>query len=315
MDGPPKSPSLALVGVLISLPAAVVAIWLTRRKSNRTQHPSPPTGPNFSELIATITGNNLLEKQMQWVEKYGKLFRVPSPLPWLLSDLVICADADLMKLLLSTHVNNYQSPYAFSRPKPFSAAVASSFGRSITSMVGEEWRWRRVALLKEFHRNRLLDEDRELFEAIIAAGQELRQNFDRACETGETLRIDVLAARASVDIFFYLLVGKKLDCDVSSIRAAAYTLLGFVVYTLSTPFAWLNPLKHREMVRKKNAAREVLDRIVRAEVEALLQETKAACAAVDAAVAADASPEEVRKIYDEHLPERPSFNHRVPANQ
>ena len=311
MDPHASRLSLAIVGALVALPSAAVVVWLIRRKSKIPEHPLPPVGPSFNEVVAAFTSSSLLEMQVEWVNRYGKLFRSPSPLPGVIPDMVLCADTELMKHILSTLTNNYQPPYQFSRPKLFTSLVGSSIGRSVTSMVGEEWKWRRIALLKEFHRNRLLDDDRRLFEAILDAGNRLREAFDRAALTGEMVKLDVLATQASADIFFYLLIGKKVDFDVSLLRSAAYTVLGHILYVLSNPFRWLNPVKHLKMIHKKNAAKQSLDRFIRSEVEALISETKTACAAVDAAVARGASPEEVQKVYDDHLPPRDRKPHSI----
>jgi hypothetical protein len=256
----------------------------------------PPEGLKFKDFLKAITNKELAAVQTAWVAKYGRFFIVRSPIPGLVPETVVCADLELLSYLTSL-TNGYQNPL-FGRGPAYAAAVRASMGNSIPGFMGEEWKWRKAVFLKQFHKGRLFDNSRALFERIIEAGRWIHEAFDHAAQTNECIQAHVITTKATVDVVVWFLVGKDLKHDAEEFRRSAQNLMKYVVYCLSNPLSVLklmNPSKYFAMERMKAEARRALDDVLRPEILALLEETKEAAEAVAAARAADASEDDILK--------------------
>jgi hypothetical protein len=64
-------------------------------------------------------------------------------------------------------------------------------GVGATGLVGEEWRWRKIALLKSFQRSSMMAHER------------LCQTLEQAADQSETVAVDVLTTRAAACVVLY----------------------------------------------------------------------------------------------------------------
>jgi hypothetical protein len=124
----------SLHGCLNDLPvgwlhATVVVISLlalfSRFFSPKKKHlpPLPVNGPDFLEFLSVQTEGRLTTTQQEWIEKYGRLFTVPSPVPGIVPNFVVVADPALAKELTINQANQYRPPSVLLLPKPFVTAL------------------------------------------------------------------------------------------------------------------------------------------------------------------------------------------------
>ena len=289
--------------VALCLALTLAFFFFNKRSTPKKSHSLPPKGPKFSEFLQVMTESTLAETQIEWVNKYGKLFLIPSPLPGIVPDTICTSDSEIMVSLNSTHINSYHSPYSFSRGATFASAVRATTGNGVTGMIGEEWRWRKTALLKEFHRSRLFLEDRYLFEAIVESGQYMYDTFLKASETGEIVLMDVVTTKAATDVIIFMLFGKKLVYDAESFRESANILMKHIVYSLVNPLRMFNLPQYFSMENKKMKARNIIDSVILPEIELLMKETENAAKAVyDAIEKGDIDNEQLRLVGTSKLP-------------
>ena len=71
--------------------------------------------------------------------------------------------------------------------------------------------WRKKALLKEFHRNRLLADERGLLKAVLDEGRLLCDELEKAADSGTVIRVDHLATSAAVGVVLFFLFGRRLE--------------------------------------------------------------------------------------------------------
>lgn len=273
-----------LVGLISSL-------YLFRRnRKNKDFPPMPPPGPTFQEFLDAQTQKRSASLQEKWVKKYGRCFTIHSPSALIVPDIVVVADPPAVRQLTVKEANMYRDPSRFTTRAPaFAAAARNAVGSSITGLVGEEWRWRKDALLKEFHRNRLLRDDRGLVRVMMKEGQCLCDEFAKAAESGEVIEVDLLTTRAAVGVVLFFLFGRRIEFDPAEMQESAKDLLDFLAFQLGNPFhGFLKYLpfgSSRKAELKKMRARALIDRVIAPEIERLVAESNG-----DVPVMADRMP-------------------------
>jgi hypothetical protein len=81
-------------------------------------------------------------------------------------------------------------------------------GPSITGMVVEEWKWRKTALLREFHSQTHAGIGaRPLLQEIVWTSQWLCQHLLQAATMTESLKVDLITTKVIIDVIFFFLFG------------------------------------------------------------------------------------------------------------
>ena len=65
--------------------------------------------------------------------------------------------------------------------------------------------------MKEFHRNRLLADERGLLTAVLDEGRLLCDELEKAADSGTVIRVDHLATSAAVGVVLFFLFGRRLE--------------------------------------------------------------------------------------------------------
>jgi hypothetical protein len=227
-----------------------------------------------------VLGSRVTVSQQKWVDKYGRLFLIKSPLPGIIPNIVGVSDPAIAKELCIRQANQYRPPSRFTtRSAKFAAATRDSVGASLAGTVGEEWKWRRAAFLKEMHKSKLFDSDRKLVEQIFLVGENLCQKLEKAAESKEPVKVDILATEAAFDTILFFIFGKLLSgYDAGEIRVAAKDILGYMFASLMSPVfhlvKYIPGTSANEALKKRNAAWKVFDSITIDEIELMLKEAK-----------------------------------------
>lgn len=264
----------------VGLSAIVWTITARKKKGDKRKSSKPPVGPSLTDLLRVQAEGTFFEHQFLWTEQHGLTFTMPSPLPMLISDYVAVADPHLTWELCVTEANQYRNPSRFTtRSDLFAKAVRDSVGRSLASSTGDEWKWRRAAFLKEMHKSKLMNPDRQLMEFLFETGQRvLCQQLAQAAASGDVLRVDVVATEAALDTILYFMFGKvpSSTYNPDEVRQAAKDTLGYMQASLVPGFfhvaKYVPGTSAREWLRKRNAAWKVLDDIFSGELQILMHE-------------------------------------------
>ena len=75
-----------------------------------------------------------------------------------------------------------------------------------------------MALLKCFHKSKLLADERGLLEKVIEEGEGLCNALSKASETKEPVEVDLLTTQAAVGVVLYFLFGRDLEFDAAEFR-------------------------------------------------------------------------------------------------
>jgi len=271
----------------VALAGVASFTYLRHRRKSKRRHDTedfpnlPPPGPTFQEYLEVLKQKRGTELQEEWNIKYGPCFTIRSPSTLLIPNIVVVADPPTVRELTIKQANMYRDPSRFTTRSPaFAAATRNAVGTSVTGLVGEEWRWRKDALIREFHRSRLLSDDRGLLDVMIREGKRLCDDLDVASERDEAVAVDVLTTRAAVGVVLFFLFGRRLDFDPEEMRDAAKDLLDYLGFQLGNPLHFV--LKYLpfsqswDAERKKRRAWAVVDNIVRPEIEQLVAEADGA---------------------------------------
>jgi len=276
----------AIVGMIALVTSGAMLIWIlwkttsTRSRTNKSLPPLPPTGPPFSEYLAVQMEGRLTDSQQNWIQLYGRIFTVPSPLPGILPHTVVCADPAMVKELCITQTNQYRPPSRFtSRPKAFAAAVRDSVGTSLAGSVGDEWKWRRTAFVKEMHKSKLMDPNRQLLDTIFDVGEQLCAKLEQAAVEEQVVKVDILATEAAFDTILFFMFGKVLTgYDADEIRQAAKDILAYMFVSLTAPlFSFLKHVpgtKSYQATQTRNKAWKVFNDLVQDEIVQMIREAK-----------------------------------------
>ena len=262
--------------VTIATVAVAVPFLLLAKKGKKSKSlpPLPPEGPAFMEFLQTcIKAPN----QQASVKKYGDIFCAPSPLRGIMPNLVWINDPTVVKYLTVTCMNLYREPSTFTtRGDAFLNATQSTVGTGVTSLKGEEWRWRKTALLKTFHKSRLLSTERGILDKIVQQGRVLCEALGRNADQNQVVAVDVLTTEAAVGVVLFFLFGRDLEFDAEGLRQAAGDLMESLAFLLFNPFSnWFKHIPGTEayrIERRAQKARDYTDDIVKDEIVRLLDE-------------------------------------------
>jgi len=245
-----------------------------KKKNSARQKPLPPKGPSFSEFFP----NGIkAENQLALIAKHGNIFTIPSPIPGIIPIQVVVNEPDIVKELCVRQANMYRNPSNFTtRSDIFANATRQVMGNSVTGLKGDEWHWRKKALIKEFHRNRLLSDDRGLLAVILKEGKSLCDELTKAADSNSPIEIDVLTTKAAAGVVLFFLFGRRITYDAQAMRQSAKDMIDILLLKLLNPF--YNLAKHipgtgafkTEMRLKK--AQKVFDDIAEKELDLLLEE-------------------------------------------
>ena len=274
---PPDSDNLALLMALLVISFLFLAYYSSYHFSPKEKN-LPPNGPPFAEYMKGLKAEN----QSSLISQYGNIFTIPSPIgiPQIIPNTVVINEPELVKELCIRQANMYRPPCNFTtRGDIFAKATRQVVGTGVTGLKGPEWQWRKRALLKEFHKNRLMADERGLLGIIVEEGRILCEQLSRAANENEDekrlVEMDHLTTTAAVGVVLFFLFGRRLEFDTEVIKDAARVLI-------DTLFVKLNPLNeilkyipgtgaHKAEVKLKNAQRK-FDLIVGTELDILISE-------------------------------------------
>ena len=270
------STSYKFASIAILFTLLFIKIMLSPKKSEK-KYPLPPDGQPFGEFLTNRNGMRA-EKQTELVEKYGSIYTIASPLPGVVNQVAI-NETELVKELCIKQANMYRNPSKFTtRSDAFAKATRQVVGTGVTGLKGGEWEWRKKALLKEFHRNRLLSDERGLLKAVLDEGRILCNELEKAADTGTIIRVDHLATNAAVGVVLFFLFGRRLEFDTDELQRSAKDLIEGLFDRLMSPF--FDITKHipgtsaYKTYCKILTAQKVVDSIVATETDMLLNEYK-----------------------------------------
>jgi len=272
-DCPTWITGVGIVGLSI-----LAASLLGRKKSGSSPatsgHGLPPSGPTFAEFFPD---GMKTENQEALVAKHGDVFTIPSPLPGIVPTQVVINEPNLVKDLCVRQSNMYRPPSNFTtRGDAFARATRTVVGAGVTGLKGEEWSWRKRAILKEFHRNRLLSDERGLLSVIVDEGRRMCDALGDAADKGTVVRADYLATEAAVGVVLFFLFGRRLAFDAAEFRQAAEDMIESLFFLLTNPLypiARYVPGTASYKIRKRlKRSQVIIDRVVASEIDLLLEE-------------------------------------------
>ena len=206
------------------------------------------------------------------------------------------ADVSVAKDLLHRHVNHQCRPPVLrftTRTVRVSQAISQAEGASVTALLGDEWKWRKQALLKEFHTSRLVDANRKLLSVVFATAQTLCQRLEQqqqqqeagaaASERGgedktRSVQVDLETTRLAVNVMAYFLFGRPhaVEFDAAALKQAGICMVEFVPHLLFHPWhaltKWIPGTVCYKAQHAKDAAWRYVDEIVAPEVQRMVQE-------------------------------------------
>ena len=265
--------------VIVTIIACFASLIFFKAKKNSTTekkpHPLPPNGPSFQQMF--LEGGLQAQNQLEIVKAYGTTFTIPSPLPLLIPNQVVICEPAVVKELCIKQANMYRPPSNFTtRTDVFGKAVQKVAGRGVTGLKGDEWQWRKKALLKEFHRNKLLSDEKGLLQVIIDKGRHLCQKLQDASEKGEVVEADVLTTEATVGVVLFFLFGRQLQFDTKKVRLAAKQMIECLLARLTDPLYEVKKYipttsAYQTEITLKHS-QKVVDDVVGSEVDLMLEE-------------------------------------------
>ncbi|KAJ8601872.1 hypothetical protein CTAYLR_002687 [Chrysophaeum taylorii] len=263
---PPKS-EMPLPEEVAAMAAAVVAIlvsvFVRTKRRQRLPAMAPPKGPSFGEFVAAARDGTSIEAQASWAKQYGGIYAIKK-------DLACVGDPKVAKELVLTHAKMGSFT---TRTAVGAAATRDAVGRSVTGLVGNEWRWRKDAILREFHSSRLLADERRLFERIVRAGETMCARLEAAAEAETPACVDLLTTEAAVSVILFAFFGRDLPFDPAALRHAAKTTMDFFLYRLGhSRLSLFLASEGRQLLRAKRDAWKAMDAVLRPEVELMLKE-------------------------------------------
>jgi len=266
--------NVSVVAIVGSVSVGTLLYLQWRKKKEDKLSPLPPPGPSFAEFLSGCTK---AENQKATRDKYGDCFSIPSPLPGIVPTQIWINDPAVVKYLTVTCANMYRPPSTFTtRNAAFQKATQSIVGVGVTGLVGEEWRWRKMALIKSFQKSSMMASQRGLVEKVVEEGKRLCETLGKAADNGETVAVDLLTTRAAVGVVLYFLFGRDLKFDAENLREAAGTLMECLGYSLFTPtFAiakYFPGTQSYQMEQRKKQAWRDIDGVVKNEIQRLLDE-------------------------------------------
>ena len=263
-----------------------VMVWKYFMKKEKddssSSFPLPPAGLSLTEFGQMVRDGLLVKNQMKLSKQYGTLFSVRSPFPTILPHIVVCGDVAVHKQLMLQEKKTTTKRKFSTRPKDIAWATRQGEGPSLTSMMStsEGWKWRKTALLKEFHRKRMVESDRGLLPEIVLTSKELCRRLSKAASSTSTnnkpVAVDDITSHVVIDVVLYFLFGRRIDFDAKIFHSSAQTMLETVFECALNPLYFL--LRHipftecYKMDRKRDSAWGSIDSVVRDEVNTIMNE-------------------------------------------
>jgi cytochrome P450 len=182
----------------------VVGGWLllrkkTRRRRSHHRAPPPPPGPSLQDFGEEAKRCTLHEKQLTWSDEHGLVYSIKSPLPHiLLPPIVVIGDVEVAKqLMLQQHKGNF-----IARDSKVAWATQEGEGLSITAMpvTNEGWKWRKVALFKEFHSKRM----RQVLPVVLETAGRLCEQLQQHVVSKTPANVDFLTTSLTVHVILSL---------------------------------------------------------------------------------------------------------------
>lgn len=245
-----------------------------KNKSRKFPPPLPPAGPSLSVFGKEAQSCRLARKQIPWAQQYGTVYTIFSPFTAMLPNICLVGDVAVAKQLLVAE----QSARTFtSRDEKVAWATRQGEGASITGMpLGEEWKWRKMALLKEFHKRRLGDSQRGLLPQVVRTSHALCDRLLEATKTQKPVQVDLITTQIVIDVILFFMFGRSIDFDPKVFRDSAQTMLEVVFHCAMNPFhfvlRYLPWTKCYAMDRRRDAAWKAVDDIIRPELNQIIQE-------------------------------------------
>jgi cytochrome P450 len=178
-----------------------------QRDITKPKYDLPPIGPAFAEFYPNMMK---AQNQSQAIHDHGTIFTIPSPLKGIVPTQVVICEPHLVKDLCVKQANMYRPPSHFTtRSDAFAHATRQVVGTGVTGLKGEEWMWRKTALLKEFHKNKLLDMERGLVEIVYHEGMALCEELEKAADSKSMIQADHLTTQAAVGVVFFFFIFRK----------------------------------------------------------------------------------------------------------
>ena len=280
-----KISSYSINHIFLVLSVAVLtASFCYWKKSNNdntrnikgAKFPLPSNGPSFNDFFPM---GMKTENQISLIEKYGSIFTIPSPLPGVIPNQVVINEIKLVKELCRSHSNKCNFT---TRSDVFATATQYVVGRGVTGLKGDEWSWRKRAMIREFHKNKLLNDERGLLEIIMEEGRALCNELDKACDQNEKdhnkrfICADYLTTKVAVGVVLFFLFGRRLEFDTDLMRIAAKDMIDSLFYCLTTPgyhaLKYIPFTRSNEVDRKLRNAQCVIDSVVETELKILIEE-------------------------------------------
>lgn len=264
-----------MFGALLIVIFVFSLLYLQKKSKEKVNDgiPMPPEGPTFLEFLECMKAEN----QMDAVAKFGNVFTVKSPLPAIIPNRVIVNDPALVKELTIKHSNMYRDPYSFTtRDDSFASVTRRVVGTGVTGLKGKEWQWRKNALLKEFHRSKLLSHQRGLLEIVVKEGKKLCEDLEQAADSNTCVQVDYMTTKAAVGVVLFFLFGRELDFDTEQFRQSAKDLMECLVMNLMKPAykiqKYIPGTAPYQMEQRKKSAWKTIDSVVVTEIDMLLDE-------------------------------------------
>lgn len=250
-------------------------VILQKTKSASSLPPLPPSGPSLQTFGKEAQNCRLPRTQLSWAQQYGSLYTVRSPFTAVFPHILLCGDVGVAKQLLLQEAGKQNFT---SRPPSIAWATQEGEGPSLTGMVStdDEWKWRKTALLKEFHRKRMAESERGLLVEIVRSSKELCQCFSAAAVSQKPMEVDYITTYVTIDVMMYFLWGRRMDFDPRIFRNSAQTMLETVFQCSTNPLyfvlRYLPWTSCYAMDHKRDAAWKAMDCVMQEEVDKVLRE-------------------------------------------
>jgi len=234
----------------------------------------PPDGCEFADWVAISTGgaDKLAGAQQQWRQDHGDMFCLRNtPLG---ACYVCVGSGPLARRVLANQNKMYKEGYAFSRTLSLAAATRETIGPSLTGMVGEEWRWRKVALSPVFTKQALTEPRRRVLNYVLRLADELRNSLGAAADTAAQVRIDDVFTEKAVRVIMFVMFGRELDFEPLEFGRACTKLMDYLLFSIITPGPLRGlPLPEFEAKRKaKSEGWETFDTVTLPEIRRIRDE-------------------------------------------
>ncbi len=181
----------------------LITITLALKQAQNSSHPlrhlpSPPgiwgLG-NMLELLKAVKTGKFSATLFKWSQKYPDKYVF-----WLGKRpiLVINHPKTIEKILMEG-----QNEGTFTRSPSFYKAYESIFGAHIGNQTGEEWKWRRQAIIPNFKANRFSQK----LDIIRESCQKVVESIDDAVERQEAIAVDPLFINLTMVVISYFMFG------------------------------------------------------------------------------------------------------------